>query len=74
MYHTQNPAGQGGADCKAQQLGNPFSAKRAENKAAAIGRASHCLNPAISRWSAAVPDTVMAAAFLKALARQGGAS
>jgi hypothetical protein len=37
MHHTQNPAGQGGADCNAKRQSVPFSLNAAKNKARAAG-------------------------------------
>ena len=33
MHHTQNPAGQGGADCNAKRQSNPYTLNGAKNKA-----------------------------------------
>jgi hypothetical protein len=37
MHHTQNPAGQGGADCNAKRQSVPFSLNAAKNKARPAG-------------------------------------
>jgi hypothetical protein len=48
MHHTQNPAGQGGADCNAKRQSVPFSLYAAKNKARPAG-SSRRLIPAASQ-------------------------
>jgi len=69
MHHTQNPAGQGGADCNSQRDCNPYTRAGGKNKAPASRR----LDRAAAHWSTALPDTAVTAALLKALKRRGGA-
>jgi hypothetical protein len=45
MHHTQNPAGQGGADCNAKRQSVPFSLNAAKNKARPAGSSHRVTAP-----------------------------